>query len=114
MVPRGVPCLHKVTCTSAVVHFAMHPRLAPLVADIERLRKTLLAALGAHSMAHLECAPTPDAWSPAQILEHLAMVEGGVARLLAKRLQRAQEVGLARESSTEPVHLTLETAVLTQ
>jgi len=81
----------------------MHPRLAPLVDRIEAQRSTLLATIAGQPASVLETKPAPDHWSPSQVLEHLAIVESGVARLLARRLQRAQEAGLGMESSTEPI-----------
>jgi hypothetical protein len=93
----------------------MHPRLAPLADDIECQRAALLAAIASQPAIILNATPKdPSSWSPAQIIDHLAIVQTNVARLLAHRLVRAKEAGLARETSTEPIRSRLETTFLTQ
>ena len=83
----------------------MHPRLAPLAADIECQRNALLDAIAGHSATILETSPTAGAWSPAEVLDHIAVVEANVARLLGKRLMRAKEAGLGPETSADSVRL---------
>jgi hypothetical protein len=92
----------------------MHDRLLPLVDNIERQRTALIAAVVGQPTRLLDAKPSPEEWSPSEILDHLAIVESGVAGLLAKRLLRAKEAGLALESSTEPVRSPLDSASLTQ
>jgi hypothetical protein len=48
------------------------------------------------------------------VLDHLAIVEEGVTKLLAHRLTRAKEAGLARETSTEPIRSVLEAEYFTR
>lgn len=85
----------------------MHSRLVPLVAGIEARRAELLAAVAGRPVTVLEAKPDPAVWSPAEIIEHLAVVESGSARLLSRRLLRAKEAGLGMETSTEPVRSTM-------
>jgi hypothetical protein len=92
----------------------MHPRLIPLVDDIRRQRAALIAATDGQPAEILDQKASTDSWSPAEILEHIAIVETNVARLLAKRLMRAKEAGLDKETSIEPVSAPLEDAFLTQ
>lgn len=95
--------------------YTMHSRLAPLVDDIESQRTSLLAIVESHPIHVLNATPSdPDVWSPAQILDHLAIVEGNVTKLLAHRLARAKEAGLARETSTEPIRSALKAEYLTR
>jgi hypothetical protein len=81
----------------------MHPRVAELVDLLTRGRAALLASVASVPAEQLEQRPTPDAWSVAEIVDHLHMVESGSARLLAKRLQRAREQGLGPETEETSV-----------
>jgi DinB superfamily len=75
----------------------MHTRLAELLDATEEARRALLArvsSLDAPALARHENG----GWSVAEILEHLAIVEAGTVRLLARRLERAKEQGLGRET----------------
>jgi uncharacterized damage-inducible protein DinB len=81
----------------------MHPRVAELVDLLSRGRAALLASVAAVPAEQLEQRPAPDAWSVAEIVDHLQSVESGSARLLAKRLQRAREQGLGPETEESSV-----------
>ena len=81
----------------------MHPRIAELTDVLDRERAGLLAAVAALPADALDRRPAPDRWSPAQLLEHLRLVEDGSARLLARRLARAKEEGLPEETETSSV-----------
>lgn len=78
----------------------MHPRVAELVDLLTRERAALLGAVASVPADRLHLRPAPDAWSVGELLDHLAQVEAGSARLLAKRLARAREAGLPEESET--------------
>ena len=79
----------------------MHPRLAEIVRYADERRAALEAtALGLPYERWGE-RPAPDAWSVAQVFDHLHLSESGVARLLAKRIARAKEAGLGPERSDE-------------
>ena len=77
----------------------MHPRLTELLSYIDEQRAELEAAVAEVPSALRAVHPTPDAWSVAQVLDHLAIVEAGVARLVGKRVARAREAGLGPETS---------------
>ena len=81
----------------------MHPRLADLTDLLAERRAALLAAVAAVPAADLERRPTPDGWSVAEIVDHLARVEGGTARLLTKRVERARESGVGPDEGADPV-----------
>ncbi len=76
----------------------MHPPLQELADLLDRERAALLAARARVPPADRERRPAPDVWSPAELLEHLRLVEAGSARLLARRLERAREAGLGPET----------------
>jgi hypothetical protein len=81
----------------------MHARLAEAMDYVEERRKELLRSFEGVPGDRLCQRATPEGWSVAEILDHLRMVEAGVARLITKRVAQAREAGLGEERSTEPV-----------
>src|SRR5512132_287372 len=81
----------------------MHPRIAELTEHLDRTRAALFAAVDAVPESHRETSPSAGAWSVAQVLDHLAMVEAGSTRLLEKRVARARETGLGADRETSSV-----------
>jgi hypothetical protein len=81
----------------------MHARLAEAMDYVEERRKELLQSFEGIPGDRLCRRPTDEGWSVAEILEHLRMVEAGVARLITKRVGQAREAGLGEERSIEPV-----------
>ncbi len=81
----------------------MHARLAETMDYVEDKRKELLQSFAGVPSDRLCRRASADGWSVAEILEHLSMVEAGVARLISKRAGRAREAGLGEEKSTESV-----------
>ncbi len=75
----------------------MHPRLAELVAYSEEARRDLLAAAAEVPPSGRDRRPD-GGWSAADVLDHLAQTEAGIARMLGKRLARAKEAGLPPET----------------
>lgn len=59
------------------------PRIAALETELARVRIALETALDAVPERQLHLAP-PGAWSPAQLVWHLAKVERGVARMIER------------------------------
>jgi hypothetical protein len=81
----------------------MHARLAETMDYVEEKRKELLQSLAGASSNRLSQRVVKDSWSVAEILDHLRMVESGVARLITKRVGQAREAGLGEEKSTVSV-----------
>jgi DinB superfamily len=86
----------------------MHARLAEAMDYVEEKRKELLQSFDGVPGDRLCRRATPEGWSVAEILEHLRMVESGVARLITKRVGQAREAGLGEERSTDSVLPTFE------
>jgi hypothetical protein len=82
---------------------SMHARLAEAMDYVEEKRKELLQSFAGVPVDRLGRKPSDGAWSVAEILDHLGIVESGVARLIAKRAGKAREAGLGEEKSTESV-----------
>jgi len=81
----------------------MHARLNETMSFVEKKRRELLHSLDGVSGDRLCQRAEPDGWSVAEILEHLRMVEAGVARLITKRVGQAREAGLGEETLTTSV-----------
>jgi hypothetical protein len=81
----------------------LHPRLAELTDLLDEHRATLLAVVDTVPAAERERRAVPDGWSVAEVLDHLARVEGGTARLLAKRIARARESGVGADAEVDSV-----------
>ncbi|MFL5462592.1 MAG: DinB family protein [Gemmatimonadaceae bacterium] len=81
----------------------MHARLAETMSFVEEKRKELLESFEGVPGDRLRRRAASNGWSVAEILEHLRMVEAGVARLIAKRATQAREAGLGEETSTTSV-----------
>ena len=86
----------------------MHARLADTMTFVEDKRRELLQSFEGIDGEKLCRRAAPDGWSVAEILEHLRMVESGVARLITKRVGQAREAGLGEEKSTASVMPTFE------
>ena len=59
----------------------MHPRLESVIEHADHARLELLAALDSIPRELQEARPTEEAWSAAEVIEHLCRVEKGVTRL---------------------------------
>ena len=81
----------------------MHARLAETMDYVEEKRKELLQTVAGETKDRLTSHPSAGGWSVAEILDHLGIVESGVARLIAKRAGQAREEGLGEEKSTASV-----------
>jgi hypothetical protein len=81
----------------------MHTRLAETMDYVEEKRRELFQSFEGVDGDRLCRRAAPDRWSVAEILEHLRMVESGVARLITKRVGQAKEAGLGEEKSTASV-----------
>lgn len=81
----------------------MHARLAETMEYVEDKRKELIRSFEGVREDRLTRRTSGDAWSVAEIVDHLSIVEAGIARLITKRAARAREAGLGEEQSTESV-----------
>lgn len=86
----------------------MHPRLAEIVRYVDERRAELESAAGRLPYERWNERPAADAWSIAEVFDHLHLSESGTARLLAKRIARAKEAGLGPERSDESLMQSLD------
>lgn len=90
----------------------MHPRIREISEYLEAQRRALRLAVDAVPAAARARRPAPDAWSVAQVIEHLGLVETAVAGMFARTLAEARAKGLGAEQATGPVVTTLDVAVV--
>ncbi len=76
----------------------MHPPLQEIADQLARTRDDVLVAWNEIPSDTRERRPALSGWTPAEVLDHLRLVETGSAALLAKRLQRARDAGLGPET----------------
>ncbi|MGH7630879.1 MAG: DinB family protein, partial [Gemmatimonadales bacterium] len=81
----------------------LHPRLAELVALLAETRAELLAAMAGVPAADAARRPRSDAWSVAEIAEHLRLVEDGIGRTLGSLAKQADPDALGPETETASV-----------
>ncbi|HEV8446712.1 MAG TPA: DinB family protein [Gemmatimonadaceae bacterium] len=75
----------------------MHPRLSELLDYIDRQAAVLQAAYSAIPADQRTVRPTPDRWSPAEVVHHVVIVE----QRLVKRLQQLAEQARALPPETD-------------
>jgi len=81
----------------------LHPRLAELVALLRDARIELLNVLNTVSFSDATRRPSEDAWSVAQIAEHLRLVESSAGRMLGGIVKQADLEALGPETETSSV-----------
>ena len=81
----------------------MHPRLQELFAYLNVRRHALREAVDSVPEALRSQPPEPSRWSVADVLEHLALVEGRFTTTLANRLAEARAAGLGEERETSAI-----------
>jgi hypothetical protein len=75
----------------------MNRRITELVDYADTARADLLDVVSTIPASRFVERPAPERWSAAELLEHLARVETGCARVIAKRAATAREAGIAAE-----------------
>jgi hypothetical protein len=81
----------------------MSPRIAELLQHLEANRLALRATVDDVPPARRGRRPGPDRWSVAEVLEHLAIVEGRVTSRLTAALAAARASGIAADDNTSSV-----------
>ena len=81
----------------------MHPRIGELASYLDVRRSALREAVDAVPPSSRGERPGAGRWSVAEVLEHLALVEGRFKTVLADALAAAKARGLAAECDTSPI-----------
>ena len=85
----------------------MHSITRELLAYLDEQRSVLKSAFESVSPELRERPPAPDRWSAANIVEHLAIVEARISKLLSERIAEVRP-GLTAETSTDPILPTID------
>lgn len=89
----------------------MQPRIQELLTYLDAQYDALRAAFDSVPRERQEISPSPGAWSPAGIIEHLSIVETSIGRLISTRVAAAREAGIGAETEDSSV---LETFVIAE
>src|SRR3954470_8190130 len=81
----------------------MHPRIAELFDHLDRTRAELGVAVDEVPSDLRSVKPTPEAWSVAQVVEHLAIVERRLAPMLSTQIMTAKAAGLAPDPESSSI-----------
>jgi hypothetical protein len=84
-----------------VVPDAVHPRIAELLAYLDRQSDNLRAAFELVPDERRMVRPAPNRWSPAEIVHHLTIVERRLVQRLSELIEQAR--ALPRESDVTPL-----------
>lgn len=89
-----------------------HPRAREVSDYLTTARVHLQDAVRAVPETLRDAAPAAGRWSVAQILQHLSIVNHGIARLITKRVTDGKVAGLGRDPGTTSILWTLDVARL--
>lgn len=81
----------------------MHKRLAEVIASLDASHKRLLESVADVHPSFAEIRPRDGTWTVAEILMHLALVDAGVAKLVARSVLWGEEKGVGPGTSDESI-----------
>jgi hypothetical protein len=87
----------------------MHCRSEEVLNYLDQTRAELRAAVDSIPSHARNTKPATDQWSVAQVLDHLAIVHGRVAKAISKWIAEAQVAGVGPETSTSSLLNTIPT-----
>ena len=85
----------------------MHSITRELLAYLDEQRSILKSAFDAVPAELRDRPPAPERWSAANVVEHLAIVESRIAKLLTERIEEAR-TGLPASTNTDPILPTID------
>ena len=85
----------------------MNPITRELLSYLDEQRSVLKSAFESIPAEMRDRPPEPERWSAANVVEHLAIVETRVARVLSERIEEARS-GLPAETGTDPILPTID------
>ena len=81
----------------------MHPRTRELLEYLDTQRAELRAAFDAVPLASRDQPPAPGQWSAVAVIEHLAIVDGRISKVLATKIAEGRAAGVGPETSTDAI-----------
>jgi len=91
----------------------MHPRVAELLNYAQLQRVALLEGVSLIPEPLRGHRVDSETWSAGEVIEHLYLVEGSIARLIARSVERARAEGLELEDEAESVMGSLDSVRIT-
>ena len=88
----------------------MHPRIVELLKHLDIHHADFREAFGRVPTDRRNVKPAADRWSAANVVEHVAIVNGRVAGRFAKQIADARAAGHATESARDPILPTIDLA----
>jgi hypothetical protein len=88
---------------------SMHPRTHELLEYLDQQRAALQATFNEIRSGPCEVTTVELEWSPAEIVEHLALVNRRIAKMLTMKIAEARRNRVVADGSTEPVLPTIDT-----
>src|SRR5262245_47353232 len=85
----------------------MNPITRELLVYLDEQRSVLKLAFDSVPPELRERQPAPERWSAANIVEHLAIVETRIAKILSERIEE-ERTGLSAETNTGPILPTID------
>jgi hypothetical protein len=85
----------------------MHAITRELLAYLDEQRSVLKAAFESVPLELRDRPPAPERWSPANVVEHLAIVETRISKLLSDCIEEAR-AGLPPETRADPILPTID------
>jgi hypothetical protein len=86
----------------------MHPRITESLAFLDTNRAALLEAIRSAPEHARGTRPAPDRWSVAEVVSHLAAVEGRIGLFLASKIEEARNAGLGQETDDSAIEPTID------
>lgn len=80
----------------------VHPRIAEIITLLIATERELIDAVQSLTPAQRDAPSDNDRWTSAQIVEHIAVVEDGVGRLVSNMIKKIAESGV-RETQETPL-----------
>lgn len=87
----------------------MHPRSEEVLNYLDQSRAQLRTAVDSVPSHARNIKPGADQWSVAQVLDHLAIVHGRVAKAISNWIAEAKAAGVGSETSTSSLLTTIPT-----
>ena len=81
----------------------MHTRTQEILDCLDAELASLRAAVDAIPEERRSERPSPDRWSVAEVLEHLAVVERAMLKVCSRQFAKAREAGLPEETETTSI-----------
>lgn len=88
----------------------MHPRITELLDHLRHHHHALLGAIDQVPAAMRHRRPAPESWSVTEVMQHLVIVNGWIARHVSKRSTAARSEGVGPDPDTSPIVPTFDIA----